>query len=67
MENYKRRLLTVKEAAEEIDGLTVYRVRQMCANGQLPHIMAGRKILIAEEVLIRTLFEVDINKKETQN
>lgn len=57
----------MREAAEEIDGLTVYRVRQMCANGQLPHIMAGRKILIAEEVLIRTLFEVDINKKETQN
>ena len=65
MENQKRRLLTVKKAAEEIDGLTEYRIRRMCAEGQLPHIMAGRKILIAEEVLIRTLFKVDINEKET--
>ena len=42
----KRRILTIKEAAEMIDGLTEYRVRQMCITGQLPCFKAGRKYLL---------------------
>lgn len=55
-EEKKHRLLTIKEAACLIDGLTEYRVRQMCLCGQIPVIKAGKKTLIAEETLINTLF-----------
>ena len=46
-------LLTIKEAAALIDGLTEYRIRQLCITGQLPHIMAGNKYLINKDVLLR--------------
>ena len=36
-------MLTIKEAAALVNGMTEYRVRQMCINDQIPHIMAGRK------------------------
>jgi excisionase family DNA binding protein len=39
-------MLTIKEAAALVEGLTEYRVRQMCINNQIPHIMAGKKYLI---------------------
>ena len=35
-------MLTIKEAAALVEGLTEYRVRQMCINDQVPHIMAGK-------------------------
>lgn len=60
-----KKLLTVKEAAQLIDGLTEYRIRQMCKSGELTYIAAGRKILISENVLLRTVLGVDINNKET--
>ncbi|MBQ7007695.1 MAG: helix-turn-helix domain-containing protein [Ruminococcus sp.] len=53
----KRRILTIKEAAEMIDGLTEYRVRQMCITGQLPCFKAGRKYLISEENLLKAVFK----------
>lgn len=52
----KKRILTIKEAAALIDGLTEYRVRQMCVTGQLPCFKAGRKYLISEENLINVVF-----------
>ena len=52
----KKRILTIKEAAALIDGLTEYRVRQMCITGQLPCFMAGRKYLISEENLMNVVF-----------
>lgn len=52
----KKRILTIKEAAALIDGLTEYRVRQMCITGQLPCFKAGRKYLISEENLINVVF-----------
>lgn len=55
----KKRLLTVKEAAGLIDGLTEYRVRQMCITGQLPCFMAGNKHLIYEENLYRVVLGAD--------
>ncbi len=52
----KKRILTIKEAAALIDGLTEYRVRQMCITGQLPCFKAGRKYLISEEKLMNVVF-----------
>ena len=52
----KRRVLTIKEAANLIDGLSEYRIRIMCMSGQLPCFMAGRKYLISEEALMKTVF-----------
>lgn len=52
----KRRFVTIKEAAQLIDGLTEYRIRQMCISGQLPHFKAGKKYLICEDVLFSVIF-----------
>jgi excisionase family DNA binding protein len=48
-------MLTIKEAAALVDGLTEYRVRQMCINDQVPHIMAGKKYLINKDLFLRYL------------
>ena len=51
MEN-KITMLTIKEAAAMVEGLTEYRVRQMCVNKQIPCIMAGNKYLINKDILL---------------
>ena len=48
-------MLTIKEAAALVEGLTEYRVRQMCINDQVPHIMEGKKYLINKELFLRYL------------
>ena len=48
-------MLTIKEAAALVDGLTEYRVRQLCRSGELPCIKAGKKFLINKDVLITFL------------
>ena len=48
-------MLTIKEAAALVEGLTEYRVRQMCINGQVPHIMAGNKYLINKGLFLKYL------------
>ena len=53
--NEKIVMLTIKEAAALVDGLTEYRVRQLCKSGVLPCIKAGKKYLINKDVLIRFL------------
>jgi len=50
-------LLTIKEAAAEVDGLTPFRVRQMCIDGVLPHIRAGNKYLINKKKLFEVIGE----------
>ena len=45
-------MLTIKEAAAMVEGLTEYRVRQMCVNKQIPCIMAGKKYLINKDILL---------------
>jgi hypothetical protein len=52
----KERLLTIKEAAGLIDGLTEYRIRQLCVSGELKCFKAGRKYLITERNLRSTVF-----------
>ena len=46
-------LLTIKEAATLIDGLTEFRIRQLCKSGELPCIMAGKKYLINKAILYK--------------
>ena len=54
--NTKRRVLTIGEAARLIDGITEYRIRQMCKTGQLRSFKAGNKFLVAENDLIEVVF-----------
>lgn len=56
MENTKRKLLTVREAAALIDGLSAYRVRQMCLSGQLSYFKSGNRVLITKENLFQAVF-----------
>ena len=44
----KPRLLTLKQAAELIDGLTEYRVRQLCINGEIKYHRFGTKYMVSE-------------------
>ncbi|MBQ7187041.1 MAG: helix-turn-helix domain-containing protein [Ruminococcus sp.] len=48
-------MLTIKEAAALVDGLTEYRVRELCRQGQLPCFKAGKKYLINKDILYRFL------------
>ena len=51
----KAKLLTIKEAALLIEGLTEYRIRQLCVSGKLPCFMAGKKYLINENALMKII------------
>lgn len=53
--NNKAKLLTIKQAAQVVDGITEYRIRQMCISGELPCFKAGKKYLINENVLLQTV------------
>ncbi len=46
------RLLTIRQAAKLIDGLTEYRIRKLCAEGELPCLKLGNRKLINEQTLI---------------
>jgi len=48
-------MLTIKEAAERVPGLSKWRIRKMCLSGELPHMKAGKKYLINEQVLVSYL------------
>lgn len=47
------RLLTLKEAAKLIDGLTEYRVRMMCKNGKIKYYRFGNKYMISEREILK--------------
>ena len=48
-------MLTIKEAAELVQGLTEFRVRELCRTVELPCIMAGKKYLINKDTLYKFL------------
>ena len=48
----KIKLLTIRQAAKIIYGLTEYRIRQLCRSGEMPCIKAGKKYLVNEQTLI---------------
>jgi hypothetical protein len=49
----KPRLLTLKQAAALISGLTVYRVRRLCVSGELRHHKFGNKFMISAHELYK--------------
>jgi len=49
----KPRLLTLKEAAKLIDGLTEYRVRLLCTEGTIKYHKFGNKYMIPERELLK--------------
>lgn len=59
MTETKRKMLTIKEAANLIEGITEYRVREMCRNGQVKCFKAGKKYLISEEAFLKAVFGND--------
>lgn len=48
-------MLTIKQAASLVQGLTEYRVRELCRTGELPCIMAGKKYLLNKDILYKFL------------
>lgn len=55
MTETKITMLTIKEAAALVDGLTEYRVRELCRSGKLPTLKAGKKYLINKDILMKFL------------
>lgn len=53
----KPRLLTLKQAAELVEGLTEYRVRQMCIEGSIKYHKFGNKYMIPERELLKYFVE----------
>jgi hypothetical protein len=53
----KATMLTLKEAAALVNGLTEHRIRRMCIEGQLKHVRAGVKYLVNQNVLLETIGE----------
>jgi excisionase family DNA binding protein len=51
----KPTMLTIKQAAALVDGLTEFRVRELCKSGELPCFRAGKKYLINKEILHKFL------------
>jgi hypothetical protein len=51
-ESKKPRLLTLKEAAKLIDGLTEYRVRLMCVRGEVKYHKFGNKYMVSERAIL---------------
>ena len=54
----KPRLLTLKEAAKLIDGLTEYRVRMMCIKGKIKYHKFGNKYMISERKILKYFDEI---------
>lgn len=56
--NKKPRLLTLKEAAKLIDGLTEYRIRMMCINGTIKYYKFGNKYMVLEREILKYFDEI---------
>ena len=60
--NYKAQMLTIKQAAQVVEGITEYRIRQMCISGELPCFKAGKKYLINEKTLRKVVMGEDLSE-----
>jgi excisionase family DNA binding protein len=49
----KPRLLTLKQAAALVEGLTEYRVRRMCISGDIKYHKFGNKYMISESEILK--------------
>jgi hypothetical protein len=63
----KPKFLTLKEAAELVDGLTVFRLRQMCLNNEIGYRKFGRKFVISEKILLDFVDGVGNSVKGAEN
>ena len=54
----KPRLLTLKQAAELIDGLTEYRLRQICQSGDIKYHKFGKKFMVSERTILDYFGEI---------
>jgi len=63
----KVKLLSIRQAARLIDGLTEHRIRRLCASGELPCLMVGKKHLINEQTLIDYVTRPQNAKGGSQN
>lgn len=50
----KVHMLTIKEAAKLIKGVSEYRIRKMCINGEILCFRAGNKYLINKAKLLES-------------
>ena len=60
----KAKLLTIKQAAQVVEGITEYRIRQLCISGELPCFKAGKKYLINEKTLMKTVMGEEVKSHE---
>ncbi len=60
----KRKMYTIKEAAQLIDGINEYRIRTMYKTEQLRSFKAGNKFLISESDLYTAVFGKDFSEEE---
>lgn len=42
------KMYSIKEAAKLIGGISEYRIREMCKDGSLPCLKAGKKYMVSE-------------------
>ncbi len=62
----KIKLLTVREAAEMIDGLSEYRIRKLVKEGVIPSFMSGNKILMSKDALVSVVLGNTVSIAENQ-
>ena len=61
-------MLTIKQAAQKVNGLAESRLRQLCNDGEIPCVKAGNKYLISEAVLYKYLNgEFFVPKQQDKN
>lgn len=58
----KAQMLTIKQASQVVEGITEYRIRQMCISGELPCFKAGKKYLINEKTLRKIVMGEDFEE-----
>ena len=58
----KAQMLTIKQASQVVEGITEYRIRQMCISGELPCFKAGKKYLINEKTLRKVVMGEDFEE-----
>lgn len=45
------KLLTIRQAANLVDGFTEYQIRRLIKNGKLPYLKSGNRVLIEKQAI----------------
>ena len=54
----KPKLLTLKEAAQLIEGLTAYRIKILCLSGNIAYHKFGNKYMVSEREVLSYFGEI---------